>query len=297
MRSRSATPATELPPGGVRRLAVRRPILAYCVFTVGISIALMTALLIAGVSIIPAKVVMLVLLPGTAVLIAAWTGGAARVRQLFRGLVQWRIGVGRWLQVLLALPLLTLAVAVATDTFAAPPKGWLNVVGMYLLILVFSLVTANLLEEMAWTGLVQSTLMARHGLLRGSLLTAVPFCLVHLPLAYEEKGLAGTSLEDALLSWGLLLAALPFFRYLAGMLLVDTNGSVLAVAVVHASFNASGGMDVVRTGWQYVPAVIILTLLVAGYRALHGRPLDHPVGPASGHGVAAPAAAQSVRRR
>jgi hypothetical protein len=35
---------------------------------------------------------------------------------------------------------------------------------------------------------------------------------------------------------------LPFFRYLAGVLMLDTNGSVLAVGVLHASFNASGGM-------------------------------------------------------
>ena len=36
-------------------------------------------------------------------------------------------------------------------------------------------------------------------------------------------------------------------------------------------------MDVVPGGWQYVPAVVILTLLVAGYRALRGRRVDQPV--------------------
>jgi uncharacterized protein len=43
---------------------------------------------------------------------------------------------------------------------------------------------------------------------------------------------------------------------------------VLAVGVLHASFNASGAMNVIPTGWQYVPAVIILALLVAAYRTL-----------------------------
>jgi hypothetical protein len=86
-----------------------------------------------------------------------------------------------------------------------------------------------------------------------------------------------TRWEDALLNWALLLAALPAFRYLAGVLMLETNGSVLAVGVLHASFNASGGMDVTPDGWQYVPAVVLLTVLVAAYRALRGRPIDQAV--------------------
>jgi uncharacterized protein len=61
--------------------------------------------------------------------------------------------------------------------------------------------------------------------------------------------------------------------------MIDTNGSVLAVGVLHASFNASGGMAVIPAGWQYVPALVILTLLVAAYRTLRGRPVDQPVAP------------------
>ena len=62
---------------------------------------------------------------------------------------------------------------------------------------------------------------------------------------------------------GLLLVALPAFRYLAGVLMLETSGSVLAVGVLHASFNASGGMDIIPAGWQYVPAVVLLALVVA----------------------------------
>ena len=40
--------------------------------------------------------------------------------------------------------------------------------------------------------------------------------------------------EDALLNWGLLFVGLLFFRYLAGVLMLETNGSVLlAVGVLH----------------------------------------------------------------
>ncbi len=279
MTATSATPTIDRQPGRIRAFAVRRPVLAYCLFAVGVSVALMVALLIAGTSIIPGKAAQVLIVPGTAVIITAWSSGRAGVRRLFAGLVRWRIGTTRWLLVLLSLPLLTLGVAAATGTLEAPSKGWLSVAGTYLVALVLLLVTANLLEEMAWTGFVQTRLMARSGLLRGALLTAIPVLAIHLPLSYETNGFAGTRWQDALLNWGLLALALPAFRYLAGVLMIDTGGSVLAVGVLHASFNASGAMDVVPAGWQYVPALLLLMVLVLAYRALRGRPLDQPVGP------------------
>ena len=271
------TPSTDRHPQGVRALAIRRPVLTFCVMAVGTSLVMVGALLVAGVSVIPGKAAQVLLVPALAVLITAWMSGRAGVRQLFAGLLRWRIGVARWLLVLLALPVITLGVAAATGTLEAPPKGWLDLIVMYLLTLVVVLITANLLEELAWTGFVQTRLMARHGLLRGSLLTAIPVFLIHLPLSYEAGGLAGTRRQDALLNWGLLLVALPCFRYLAGVLMLETSGSVLAVGVLHASFNASGGMAIVHAGWQYVPALVILTLLVVAYRAVRGRPVDQPV--------------------
>jgi len=277
MSTAPAAPSTDRRQGRIRAFAVRRPVLAFCVFAVGLSVSLIAALLIADVSIIPGKAAQLLIVPGTALLITAWISGRAGVRRLLASMIRWRIGIARWLMVLLALPVLTLASAAATGTLEAPPDGWLNIATTYLLTLLVGLITANLLEEMAWTGFVQTKLMAQHGLLRGALLTAIPVFAIHLPLSYETNGLYDTRWEDALLNWGLLFAALLFFRYLAGVLMLETNGSVLAVGVLHASFNASGAMDVTPDGWQYVPAVILLTVLVAAYRALRGRPIDQPV--------------------
>jgi hypothetical protein len=59
------------------------------------------------------------------------------------------------------------------------------------------------------------------------------------------------------------------------VLLIDTRGSLLAVAVLHASFNASGALTVTPQGWQYVPALVILTALVSGHRRLRGASLIH----------------------
>ena len=49
----------------------------------------------------------------------------------------------------------------------------------YLLLLAVGALTGNLWEETVWGGFVQGRLMARHGLLTGSLLTALPVFLIH----------------------------------------------------------------------------------------------------------------------
>jgi uncharacterized protein len=246
-------------------------VLTFAILAVGFTVLSEMALLIAGLPVFPGKAAELIVLPGLAALITGWIGGRAAVRRLFAGLLVWRIGVGRWLLILLAMPAATLAVGAATGTLHSPTTGWGSVILTYFGLLALIALTGSIFEETAWAGFVQKRLIARHGLLAGSMLAAIPFFVIHLPLAFEAKGWAGTSWQEAVLDWALLLAALPALRYLAGVFLVDAKGSVLAVAVMHASFNASGAMAVVAGGWQYVLALIIVAALVAGYRALRGR--------------------------
>jgi membrane protease YdiL (CAAX protease family) len=123
-----------------------------------------------------------VVLFGAAVLVTAVVGGRPGIRRLLAGIVHWRIGVGRWLLVAGALPALTLAVAGATGTLHSPPEGWLRMGVTYLVTgLVGGALLTHVWEEAAWAGFVQQRLMKRHGLLVGSLLTAVPFALIHVP--------------------------------------------------------------------------------------------------------------------
>jgi membrane protease YdiL (CAAX protease family) len=257
----------------LKRIAVKRPITTLCVVAIGLTLPLQTALLLAGLDVFPGKLAELVFLLGTAVLITSWIGGRSAVRRLFSGLTKWRIGTGRAAVVLLAMPILTIGVGAATGTLHRPDKGWAVELLTYLVLLALIALTASLWEETAWSGFVQLRLMHRHGLLMGSMLTAIPFGLIHLPLAFEANGWAGTTWSEAFVNWAFLLGALPFMRYIIGVLLVDTKGSVLAAALLHASFNASGALSVVPAGWQSVPALIILTLLVTVHRRLRGRSL------------------------
>jgi membrane protease YdiL (CAAX protease family) len=225
---------------------------------------------LAGLDLMPAKLAELLLLVGLAAAIARVADQRRGVRQLFAGLLRWRLG-WHYLVLVAAMPLLTVAVAWATGTLDRPTDGWLSVAVTYLMFLAIGAVTANLWEETVWGGFVQGRLMARHGLLMGSLLTAVPVFLIHLPLAFEANGWPSTTWKDALITWGVLLVAAPFQRYLIGTLLIDTGGSTLAAGLIHASINAAGAMVVVTGGWQIVPALILLTVAVAVYRRGRGR--------------------------
>jgi uncharacterized protein len=257
----------------LKRVAAERPITTLCVVAIGLTLPLQTALLLAGIDLFVGKLAELVFLTGTAALITALIGGRSAVRGLFNGLTKWRIGSGRAAMVLLSMPILTIGVAGASGTLHRPDHGWAAEALAYLVLLVVIALSASLWEETTWSGFVQRRLMDRHGLLVGSMLTAIPFGLIHLPLAFEADGWAGTTWSEAFVNWAFLLGALPFLRYVIGVLLIDTKGSVLAAAMLHASFNASGALSVVPGGWQYVPALIILTLLVTVHRRLGGRPL------------------------
>jgi len=93
--------------------------------------------------------------------------------------------------------------------------------------------------------------------------------ILHTPL------MSGSNAIHGIILVGALAIAAPFFRYLLGMHLLDTGGSLLAVGVQHAAFNGAGSLSGVDGGWQYIPAMIVLTLLVAAVRVTHRARTQH----------------------
>ncbi len=236
------------------------------------------ALMVPVVTDLPSEPFLLVLLflalLGPALLVTRLADGPGAIRRLLGRTLIWRFGVGRWAVVLLAMPLLTLALAASTGTLEAPERGWAFEVGFYLFsTLIFGALVANLWEETAWGGFVQTRLMARHGLLVGSLLTAPLFAAIHVPLQLGD----GASWSESAFGILIVFGTAPFYRYLLGMHLLDTGGSVLVIAVQHAAWNASGNLDSVEGEWQVVVAALLLTFLVAAWRQARPRP-DAPRG-------------------
>jgi uncharacterized protein len=253
---------------GERReaFAQRRPITAFLVLALGFGLPLLT---IPAVTNLPFEPFLLALtfvaLLGSALVVTRVADGPGAVRKLLSRVLIWRFGAGRWAVILLGMPVLTVLLAAASGTLDSPESGWAAAGGGYLFdTLIFGALILNLWEETAWGGFAQTRLMARHGLLVGSLLTAVPFAVVHVPLHFAS----GWTWSQAAVGLAVLFVGAPVYRYLLGMHLLDTGGSILAIAVQHASWNAAGNFDFVSGHWQSVAAVLLLTLLVAGGRRL-----------------------------
>lgn len=262
------------PPGSIVR---RRPLLVFAGITITLTWAVQFVFLALGWPLFPALIIELAILLATATALTRQLEGGAGVRRLYRQAARWRIGTRWYLAVLLMVPVASVLTAAATGTLSTPAGSWGAEAFQYLfLALVFGALLGNVWEELAWTGFMQARLTERHGLLRGALWTALPFGLIHLPLAFEENGLAGTSLSDVALTWALLLGVAPFFRYLIGIVHLRTGRSVLAVAILHGSFNASASTSLTTGGWQYIPAVVVATLVVG---AVLSKGRDEPALP------------------
>lgn len=266
----ATTPAagTPVPTSGWGALVARRPLTAFLVLALGIGWVSLGVPVALGIDSSPFLILMLLGLLVPSLLVTRAADGWSGVRRLLARAFQWRFGLVRWAVVVFAMPVITLALAAATGTLVDPAGGWFALTGWYLFnTLIFGALLANLWEETAWAGFAQTRLMARHGLILSSLLTAVPFALIHIPLYVADAATASELARNLVL----LFALAPVYRYLLGVHMLDSRGSVLAVGIQHAAWNASGKLEAVAGAWQVIAAVLVLTVLVAVQHLL-GRP-------------------------
>ena len=158
--------------------------------------------------------------------------------------------------------------ALVAGNLTAPADGWALTLGNYLfLTFIFGALLINIFEETAWQGLVQRNLARHHGPLRAAALTAVPFAAVHIPLSF----VGDVTTSEALVATALLFVFAPAMRYLMGRLDITNGGSLLAVGVMHASFNASGQLGVTSEGWEQIAGLAVVALVALGADSLRRR--------------------------
>jgi membrane protease YdiL (CAAX protease family) len=244
--SAAAPPASTPVTSGLRpRLRARiaaHPVASAVLIMFGIGYPLMIPAALLGLPIEPFLLVtVLVGQLGGALVVTAATGGRAGVRELFGRVFRWRTGVGVWLLALLAIPVAALALASvvfgpgALRALSHEPAivlGYLNALTILPLV--------NLWEETAWMGVIQHRLAERRGLLAGAALTAPMFALIHLPL-----NLGKAPADFAISMTVLALLAVPF-RIVVGWLYQRAGRSILVVAVLHVTFNATNNGDLLR---------------------------------------------------
>ena len=138
----------------------------------------------------------------------------------------------------LLLPATTAGVAALLGGASAPT-------GALLTGFLSSLLVVNLWEEMAWAGFVQRRAAARWGPVRGAVAVALLFTGIHLPLALYDAGGVG----DVARNVAVMIVSGVGLRLLIGAFDVWGRGSILALAVVHATFNATADLLTPDAAW------------------------------------------------
>ncbi len=261
----------------LRQFARRHPVTLYLLLVFGLGVPLMFVPMLAARGVIPggslpaavgldterAAALLLTLgaLLPAALIVTALEGGRSAVAALFRRMALWRIGAGWWAVVVLALPTLTIVLALLLGDRLVPLSlgGLADEIGGFLL----GFLLVNLWEEASWAGFMQTRLEQRHNRYVAAALTAIPFAGIHMPL----QVINGVTAPLQLLAGFALLSVLAIVvRSYFGLVMRGTGGSLLAVGVAHTIFNRSNNTDgiaarVLEGGHRQVAALVATLVL------------------------------------
>jgi hypothetical protein len=127
-----------------------------------------------------------------AIAVLAITGGRAAVRNLLRGMLQWRVAA-RWYALLFGLPLALVGAAVGLNIlFGAATPSAADLLGQSRLLLLFPLLllipgAGGAWSEPGWRGYALPRLLGGRSGLAASLALGVVVALWHLPLILTSR--------------------------------------------------------------------------------------------------------------
>lgn len=176
------------------------------------------------------------------VILTAIVSGKEGLREMFRRLLIWRVGIGLWTFALFAFALMFIGALVLTDLFSGlSPNLNLNkplymIIPMIIIQFFFD---SGLGEELGWRGFLLPRLQARHNALVSSIIVGIVWGLWHLPL-FMLEGMPPT--YDMGQAWGVIPALLGYtafvvvpYSILFTWMYNNTKGSLLLAFVFHAS--------------------------------------------------------------
>ena len=220
----------------LRQLIAGHPVAAMLIlmFVIGWGFLIPAALL--GVPLIPIPLLGAIFLAqlGPAVLVT-WAGrGWPAVRQLFGRVFRWRVNLVWYALALFLIPVLTYL-----WTAAVFGGGALNALFTDRSLILSYLSSLSILplvslwEETAWMGIVQARIATYRSALIAAAITGPLFGLLHMPLQLGQP--VGTFLFTMA---ALMIFGIPF-RIVLGWMYNVTGGSILIVALVHVTFDAT----------------------------------------------------------
>jgi len=169
--------------------------------------------------------------------------GKPGVKQLLRRMGQWRVGIGWYLLVLIAYPLIFLLGASAymgVAPFTALLQKWPVLFTSYLPTALIGILYPSLGEEPGWRGFALPRLQQQHGPLVGSLILGVLHGFWHFP-AYFLPGFILPGRFDPV-AFAANTCAIIVMTVTWTWLFNRSNGSVLLIMLVHGASNAVSGL-------------------------------------------------------
>jgi len=222
------------------------------------------------------SLVLVLVLLATTITFTHMTEGTSGLKTLVDRIVRWRVGWRWWLTGVVAVPAVTvgLAVALGDDLVTPEPTTLINELAAAAL----GLLLINTAEETTWAGFLQTRLERAHSLLVAAVLTAVPFALVHIPIRVVAREI--DSPAELLPQFAVLMVLCIIIRVLLGGVMRGAANSVLVVAATHTSFNRSNNVDGIaadllvgqaRTLAALAAAVVVATAILVVLRGRLGR--------------------------
>jgi uncharacterized protein len=219
-----------------------------------VGIVLVVAAIAVPIGIAPAAVPFVLALPPAGIaIVLAWREGRGALGRLLRS-ATIRPARRRWYLVL-AIPVAwafgTVAIAVV---LGQPTAGLFDRVFPAVLIIPLVVLLPALTEELAWRGYVLPRLLEVMSPLRASLLLAVPWTLIHVPLFLPGQ------FNGTVALWAMPVSIFAYSIVLT-WIFVRTGGSVLMTTLVHAGLN---GVAPIMGGVEPESSWAIRNLLAAG---------------------------------
>jgi membrane protease YdiL (CAAX protease family) len=117
-------------------------------------------------------------------------------------------------------------------------------------------------EELGWAGYFQRRAVARWGIPNGSIVTALFFTAIHLPLAFDCVGSLGQAGLQVTMLAGLAIGFRLVIAYIDGW-----TGSLLVIGLFHSSYNASEAVLQASHDWVRSAVVAAVGLALVAIRS------------------------------